>query len=130
MERPIKSGVPTIIITDDNFLDLAYEYYQNHLIISDEEILEDIAHVKFIRRLIKNYFTKKVINDRLIVNHIIILNNVFDTKFMVELLFHQIQDYEMRVVLKTFLLFLGYVKESYRPEIAIDNEVAKILRAI
>ena len=119
-----------IKIDKENYDFLVHENYTNNLISSDEEIYEDLAHVKFVRRLIKNYFTKGVINDRLIVNHIIILNNVFKTHFVVELLFYHIDDDNMRVVLKTFLLFLGYVKEDFCPNLGIDNEVAKQLRTI
>jgi len=122
--------ISKITLNEENYDTLVFENYTNTLMISDEEIQEDLTRIKFIRRLIKNYFTKGVINGRLITNHIVILNNVFETSFMVELLFYHMEDYNMRVVLKTFLLFLGYVKETFEPDIGVDYVVANKLRSM
>ena len=122
--------ISKITLNEENYDTLVFENYTNTLMVSDEEIQEDLTRIKFIRRLIKNYFTKGVINGRLITNHIVILNNVFETSFMVELLFYHMEDYNMRVVLKTFLLFLGYVKETFKPDIGVDYVVANKLRSM
>ena len=102
------------------------------------EFEEDIKRIKYIKRLIRKYKTSGILKERLILNHIIVLSNVFGTEASVRMLFYRIDcsDYD---VLKTFLLYLNYLPTTIRGikgkdiqarDITIDIEVAKQLKTI
>lgn len=94
-------------LNDDNFLMFAMKAYDSpNCIMSEFE--EDLKRIKYVKRLIKRYKTTGELKERLILNHLIILSNVFGTKNSVRMLFYKIdeEDYD---ILKTFLLFLEYM---------------------
>jgi hypothetical protein len=94
-------------LNDDNFLLYAMKSYDKpNCILSEFE--EDLCRIKYIKRLIRRYKTTGELKERLILNHIIILSNVFGIESCVRMLFYKLdkEDYE---VLKTFLLFLNYM---------------------
>jgi hypothetical protein len=102
------------------------------------EFEEDLKRIKYVKRLIKRYKTNGELKERLILNHIIILSNVFGTRNAVRMLFFKLdeQDY---VILKTFLIFLGYMPETvtgikgkniHSYNVSIDLFVGKRLRDI
>jgi hypothetical protein len=96
-------------LNDDNFLIYAVKYYNKpNCIMSEFE--EDISRIKYVKRLIRRYRTTGELKDRLILNHIIILGNVFGVEATVRMLFFKI-DEEDHMVLKTFLDFLHYVPD-------------------
>jgi hypothetical protein len=94
-------------LNNDNFLIYAMKAYDRpNCIMSEFE--EDLSRIKYIKRLIKRYKTTRELKERLILNHIIVLSNVFGVEPCVRMLFYKLdkEDYE---VLKTFLLFLNYM---------------------
>lgn len=94
-------------LNDDNFIIYAMKAYDKpNCIMSEFE--EDLNRIKYVKRLIKRYKTTGELKERLILNHIIILSNVFGVESSVRMLFYKIdkEDYE---VLKTFLLFLNFM---------------------
>ena len=94
-------------LSDDNFLIYAMKAYDKpNCIMSEFE--EDLSRIKYVKRLIKRYKTTGELKDRLILNHIIILSNVFGVESSVRMLFFKLdrEDYD---VLKTFLLFLNFM---------------------
>jgi hypothetical protein len=103
------------------------------------EFEEDIGRVKSIKKLLGKYLKNKTdLNERLILNHIIILANVFGVEFSVRLLFFNMSK-EHYSVLTTFLLYLDYIKEKVCgiegkdiliSDIPIDMQIAGILRKI
>jgi hypothetical protein len=75
------------------------------------EYQEDIKHIKYLKRLLNKYGSKKTENiERLILNHIIILANVFGVESCVRILFFHtnLNNYSL---LKTFLLYLSYLPD-------------------
>lgn len=94
-------------LSDDNFLIYAIKAYDKpNCIMSEFE--EDLNRIKYVKRLIKRYKTTGELKERLILNHIIVLSNVFGIEPSVRMLFYKIdvEDYE---ILKTFLLFLNFM---------------------
>jgi len=73
-----------------------------------EELELDLKRIRYIKRLIGKYIRKHELNDRLILNHIIILGNVFGPELTTKILFLRL-DKEYHSVLKTFLLYLEYL---------------------
>lgn len=124
-------------LNDDNFLMFAMKAYDSpNCIMSEFE--EDLKRIKYVKRLIKRYKTTGELKERLILNHLIILSNVFGTKNSVRMLFYKIdeEDYD---ILKTFLLFLEYMpsvvlgirgKNINSADVTINLFVGKRLRDI
>ena len=124
-------------LNDDNFLIYAMKCYNApHCIISEFE--SDIKRTKYLKRLFRRYKVSKSLKERLILNHIILLNNVFGPEATARILFYKIdeRDYD---ILKTFLAYLNIVPEMIYgirgknipvTEIPIDVNVAEILRQI
>lgn len=124
-------------LNDENFMLYAMKCYDSpNCIMSEFE--EDLKRIKYVKRLIKRYKTNGELKERLILNHIIILSNVFGTRNAVRMLFFRLdeQDYQ---ILKTFLIFLGYMpdmimgvkgKNINSHDISIDLFVGKRLRDI
>ncbi len=124
-------------LNDENFMLYAMKCYDSpNCIMSEFE--EDLKRIKYIKRLIKRYKTTGELKERLILNHIIILSNVFGTRNAVRMLFFKLdeQDYQ---ILKTFLMFLDYMpdyvtgirgKDIWARNISVDLFVGKRLRDI
>lgn len=103
---------------DENFLIFAMKSYDKpNCIISEFE--EDLKRIKYIKRLIKRYRVTGVLKERLILNHLIILANVFGSKDSVRMLFYKLdrEDYD---ILKTFLLYLSILPDHVRGIKGID----------
>ena len=124
-------------LNDDNFLLYAMKCYDSpNAIMSEFE--EDLKRIKYVKRLIKRYRATGELKERLILNHLIILSNVFGIKNSVRMLFYKVdkEDYD---ILKTFLLFLHYMpdivlgikgKNIYSSDVTVDVFVGKRLRDI
>jgi hypothetical protein len=94
-------------LNDDNFIIYAMKAYDRpNCVMSEFE--EDLSRIKYVKRLIKRYKTTGELKERLILNHIIVLSNVFGIESSARMLFFKIdkEDYD---ILKTFLLFLNYM---------------------
>ena len=98
----------------------------------------DLKRIKYIKRLIKRYRITGDLKERLILNHIIVLSNVFGTEACVRMLFFKINIKEYDI-LKTFFIFLNYMPNSINgikgkniksSDITVNLEVAQRLRQI
>lgn len=124
-------------LIEDNFMMYAMKAYDKpNCIMSEFE--EDLKRLKYIKRLIKRYKATGNLKERLILNHIIILSNVFGVEPTVRMLFYKIDrdDYE---ILKTFLTFLNFMpkvilgingRNIHSSDISVDLFVGKRLRNI
>ena len=124
-------------LNNDNLLIYAMKCYNSpNCIISEFE--DDYKRLKYIKRLIKKYKLTRDLRERLILNHIIVLSNVFGTEATVRMLFFKI-DEEDYSILKPFLIFLNYMPnkvmgiDGYNinsSDIIMDNHVINKLRSI
>ena len=96
-------------LNDDNFDEYAVSNYFNPNCISVLEFLDDLKIIKYIKRLINKYVDKNELKERLILNHIISLSNVFGAEATVNMLRFKI-DSENHDVLNAFFIYLEYVK--------------------
>jgi len=97
-------------LNEDNFMIYAIKFYHKpNTIMSEFE--EDMKRVKYIKRMIGRFLSTGVLKERLILNHIIILANVFGVEFATRMLFYKLskKHYE---VLKPFLVFLNYLPKE------------------
>ena len=116
-------------LNDENFTLFAIKHYNNPQCLSTEEFYEDIRRFRYLKRLLKRYYKNGELRERLILNHIIILSNLFGVSNDIRMLKFKIE-MEYWPVIKTCLLYLGYVEEDFEINIPIDMEVAKILREL
>ena len=116
-------------LNDENFTLFAIRHYDNPQCTSTEEFYEDIRRFRYLKRLLKRYHKNGELRERLILNHIIILSNLFGVSNAIRMLKFKIE-MEYWPVIKTCLLYLGYVEEDFEINIPIDMEVAKILREL
>ena len=125
-------------LNDDNFLIYAARNYDRpHILQSEFE--DDLSRIKYIKRLLRKYRQSGEFKERLVLNHIIILSNVFGIQPAVNMLFFKI-DEEDYPALKTILLFLNFMPDRFdvsfnkyilkQEDITIDLKIAKRLREI
>jgi hypothetical protein len=98
-----------IVLNDDNFDEYAVSNYRNPNCISVLEFLDDLKTIKYIKRLINKYAEKKELKERLILNHIISLSNVFGVEATVNMLTFKVEA-KHHDILNAFLLHLQYVE--------------------
>jgi hypothetical protein len=124
-------------LNDDNFLMYAMKAYNSpHCIMSEFE--SDLKRTKYLKRLFRRYKVTKTLKERLILNHIILLYNVFGVDAATRILFFKIDETSYDV-LKTFLIYLNYMPDKVKgikgrdiisSDILVDMNVAEILRKI
>ncbi len=107
----------------------AIRHYNNPHCEGEKEFEDDLKRFKYIKRLLRKYYDTGILKERLLLNHIIVLNNVFGTDACATLLLHKIQP-EFWPALKTFLLFLNIIREDELSNIDIDDNVEKILKEL
>lgn len=123
-----------MILSDDTFLLYAVKHYDNPECTGMKEFQDDLKRFKYIKRLLKQYEKTGKIGERLILNHIILLHNVF-ADATVPLLFFKFEE-KYWPQLKTFLVFLDYLPDNCmiggRDEstIPLDQKLISKLRAI
>jgi len=98
-------------LTPENINMFAIKHYNNPTCVDEKEFLDDMKRFKYLKRLFRKYETSKDLKMRLVINHIIILANVFGVDAATTLLFFKIEKNHWPL-LKTFLVFLGYMPEN------------------
>ena len=98
-------------LTPENINMFAIKHYDNPLCVDEKEFLDDMKRFKYLKRLFRKYETSKDLKMRLVINHIIILANVVGVDAATTLLFFKIEKNHWPL-LKTFLVFLGYMPEN------------------
>lgn len=96
-------------LNDNNYMMFAIKHYENPQAVTQEDFLEDMKRFKYIKRLLKKYKKDRILKSHLLINHFIILYNVFNDA-ATPLLFYKI-DKDLWDVLKSFMIFLGRVPE-------------------
>jgi len=122
-------------LNDDNFLLYAVKHYNNPSCSGLKEFQDDLKRFKYIKRLLRRYSKTTKITERLILNHIILLHNVFGVA-TVPLLFYKIEE-DLWPQIKTFLVFLNNLPEYYQisgqhneEDISLDTYLINKLRKI
>lgn len=116
-------------ITDDNFELFAAHYYDNAQCTDPAEFYDDLNRFRYLKRLLRRYYVQDDLQDRLILNHIIVLSNVFGIEPAKKMFLYKIEK-EHWPTLKTFLVFLHYLREDEMIDIPLDQTVIDKLREI
>ena len=96
-------------LTSENFLLFAIKHYENPQAVTKEDFEKDLNHFKYIKRLLKRYRNTGELKAHLLLNHFIILYNIFG-EGTTAMLFYKIEE-DMWEVMKTFVVFLDKLPE-------------------
>ena len=116
-------------ITNDNVIMFAIKHYDNPQCEGEKEFYDDMKRFKYIKRLLRKYRDTNILKERLLLNHIIILHNLFGAEACVTLLLFKIQR-EYWGTLKSFLLFLNIIRDDELQNVKEDKTVSDILGKI
>ncbi len=126
-------------LDDSNFILYCAKYYDNPQCHDTDEFYEDLRRIKYIKKLITRYVVTGDLKERLILNHIIILNNVFGPIHLCRILFLKMEK-QMKYI-KPFLIMLNILPEKVynigkegkffvTDEIEMDLTIIEALRKI
>lgn len=116
-------------LNDSNILLYAAKHYYNPTFSDIEEFNEDLKRFKYIKRLINRYLDQDNLGDRLLMNHIIVVFNVFGIEPALNILRVKLDERHWPVI-KPFLLFLNYIKNDQLTGVKMDQRVVEVLRKI
>jgi len=125
-------------LTDKNFLLFCATHYDNAQYASTEDFIEDMNRIKYIKKLVTRYVENGELKERLILNHIIILNNCFGPEALCRILYLKLKP-QMRYI-KPFLVLLNILPEHilnvdeesviHTDNIDMDEYIVAKLRAV
>jgi len=108
-------------LNDDNYLIFAIKHYDNPQAVTYEDFLNEMKKFKYIKRLHKRYRKTGDLKSHLLINHFIVLYNVFQDA-TTPLLFYKIES-DLWSPMKTFIMFLGKLPEhpkSFIHDVPVD----------
>ncbi len=108
-------------LTEENFLLFAIKHYENPQAVTKEDFDKDLQHFKYIKRLLKKYKNSGELKAHLILNHFIILYNIFGDA-ATPMLFFKIEK-DLWSTIKTFIIFLNKLPETpkcYVHDVPVD----------
>ena len=118
-------------LTEDNFLLFAIKNYENPQAVTKEDFDKDLNHFKYIKRLLKRYKNTGQLKTHLLLNHFIILYNIFG-EATTPMMFFKIEE-DLWPSMKTFIMFLGKLPEypkasihDIQPDLYCLEELYKI----
>ena len=110
-------------LNHENWLFFAIQNYNNPLSVTYQDFEEDLKRFKYIKRLLKRYETTGELKTHLILNHVIVLYNVFDDA-ATPLLFYRVEATYWSTI-KAFMLFLNRLPPKLNED--VDEECLKEL---
>ena len=118
-------------LNGDNFLLFAIKNYENPQAVTREDFEKDLNHFKYIKRLLKRYKNTGELKTHLLLNHFIVLYNIFG-EATTPMLFFKIEK-ELWSSMKSFIIFLNrlpeYPKSSIH-DITVDLDCLSELNKI
>ena len=112
-----------------NFELFASQNYNNPECLDIEEFKEDLSRFKYLKRLLRRYELTEDLQLRLILNHIIVIYNVFGIEAANKMVWYKIEP-EHWTYIKPFLVFLNYLPVDEKVEIPLDPLIVDLLRKI
>ena len=105
-------------LNEKNYLHFAMKYYDNRQCTSVEEFNEDLNKIKYVKRLYNRFLETGELRTNLILNHLIVIYNVFENEAATRMLFFRVEQ-RFYSILKPFLIFLSRLPETIK---GIDGE--------
>lgn len=113
-----------ITLDDSNFILYAASNYDNPTCYDTDEFQDDLKRFKYLKRLLNKFNESGDFKDRLVLNHLIILFNVFGHGATVRMLFFKLPEYKSEI--KTILTYMGVMPDrvdGVKDQIIIDEEI-------
>jgi len=104
-------------LNESNYLLFAIKFYDNPQAVTKDDFESDLKRIRYVKRLLKRYKNSGELKVHLILNHLIVLFNVFNDA-TVPLLFYKLEE-DLWPSIKSFLLFLNRIPEY--PKTLIDD---------
>ena len=115
-------------ITAKNFSAYAMKHYDDTQCEDIEDFQEDLRRFRYLKRLLHRYHENGELRERLMLNHLICIFNVFGYDACMRMLEFKIKNVNYWSSIKTMLLYLEYIEEGWKIDIPIDNKLAERLR--
>lgn len=126
-------------LTEENFVMYAMKHYDNPACRGMAEFEDDLKKFRYLKRLFRKYTAGKGLKERLIVNHIVVLYNLFGPEAATKMLFFKVEE-KYWSQLKTFLVYLSIMPVGFEVskkgvvvqgfEIPLDEKVSNALKEI
>jgi hypothetical protein len=116
-------------LNEENFILFASRNYDNPQCMSVEEFYHDLHRFKYLKRLFKRYIQNEDLQERLILNHMVVIYNVFGIEAANRMMFYRMEQ-EYWPAIKTFLIFLNYLEERALIEVPLDQTIVDRLRKL
>ena len=116
-------------LTNDNITMFAIKHYDNPQCEGELEFHDDMKRFKYIKRLLRKYQDSGELKERLILNHLIVVFNVFGAEAGSTLLLFKLEP-EFWSILKTFMVFLNMLPDGELEEIDEVEEIKRVLEKV
>ena len=118
-------------LNESNYMLFAIKFYDNPQSVTKDDFESDLKRIRYVKRLLKRYKNTGELKVHLILNHLIILFNVFNDA-AVPLLFYNLEE-DLWPSIKSFLVFLDRIPEYPKTkinEIDVDQECLSKLQSV
>jgi len=116
-------------LTNENIIMFAIKHYDNPQCEGEAEFQDDMKRFKYIKRLLRKHQETGILKERLILNHMIVINNVFGVDAASTLLLFKIEP-TYWTVLKSFMIFLNMLPDGELGDISEDKTVREVLEKL
>jgi DNA-binding MltR family transcriptional regulator len=116
-------------LDDSNILLYAAKHYYKPNVIDADEFYDDLKRFMYLKRLLNRYHNTGELSERLILNHLIVIFNVFDINPSLKMLEYHMENKYWSTI-KPFLIFLRHIRNEEYTEIEMDKTVIERLREI
>jgi hypothetical protein len=116
-------------LNDNNFLLFAAQNYYNPTCIDADEFYEDLKRFKYVKRLVTRFLETGTLSSNLILNHLVIIFNVFGIEPGLKMLEFKLEEHQMPIV-KPFLIYLKAIENDKYVGIQMNQQVVEELRKI
>lgn len=117
-------------LNDDNFELFAIRSYYNPTAVDAEEFYDDLKRFKYVKRLLTRYRENGKPPVNLLLNHLVIIFNVFGAENGLKMLEYKVMTPENLSVLKPFLLYLKVIDNHKYIDTPMDNLIVTGLREL
>jgi hypothetical protein len=117
-------------ITAKNFNAFALKNYDDPQCEDIEDFHEDLRRFRYLKRLLHRYHESGEMRERLMLNHLITIFNVFGFDASMRMLDFKIKNDKYWSSIKTMLLYLSYVENTWRDDTPLDVPLANRLKQL
>lgn len=139
VKQPVIFGSKVPTITEENFLIFSASHYANPACYSTEEFLDDIKRIRYLKKLFTTYKKGGDLKERLVMNHIVVLFNVFEGRALIRMLFFKLDGFweyltPFLIAINRLPEFIEGVREdpipsnSIKLDYVVSQKIRKILR--